>query len=252
MKKLFLFLAAAMVSVASMAYTVNNPVGEDGRYIVKYNCETGEFAAANDFEVDEMVTIAFDVTGTWLEEFLKATPTTAGASRGVALNFWCNYGDTNGDVRRLKQMNGNVWGATMKLSQVMVTPELALMTDSVVYFSGQLFGFEFTADKPGAGWWMGLEGDFNGENTWAEGSDCLFATAAYTGTKTTDDVYSSDFVEPIYGFDLAGYGAPCSELGASALEDVKTTNVAQKVIMDGQIILIHNGVRYNVLGAQVK
>lgn len=248
MKKFFFFAAAALVSLAASAYTLNNPVGADGRYIVKYDCAAGAFAAANDFEVDEVVTIAVDVTGTWLEDFLKETPAAAGASRGVAINFWTNYGETNGDVRRLKQINGNVWGATMKLSQVMVTPENAVKTDSVVYVSAQFFCFEFTAENPGAGWWMW--GTNAVDNTWAEGSDCLFATAAYTGTKTSEDIAGDDFTESIYGFALDGYAAPC--VATSDVEEVEAEVKTLKVIENGQLYLISNGVRYNVLGAEVK
>ena len=68
MKKFTLILAAALMSMGAMAqHTLSNPVGADGRYIVKYDCAADQFAAANDME-------AVDVTGTWLEDFLKGTP----------------------------------------------------------------------------------------------------------------------------------------------------------------------------------
>lgn len=252
MKKLFFFAAAALTALTINAQ-INNPIGEDGRYIVKYNCAEGKFAAANDFEADEVVTIAVDVTGHWLENWLKDTPTAAGATRGVAINNWTNYGDTNGDFRRFKHMGGNIWGLTMKLSDLLVIDgekEKATMTDSVTYVYAQLFGFEFTADNPGAGWWM-WQGDV--VTTQADGSDCLFATMPYTGTKTGESFYGDDApAMDIYGFAIAGYAAPCSVAAPTAVENTTVTNKAHKVIENGQLILINNGVRYDVTGAIVK
>lgn len=44
MKKFYMILAAALVSLSAAAqYTLNNPIGADGRYIVKYDCENGKF-----------------------------------------------------------------------------------------------------------------------------------------------------------------------------------------------------------------
>ena len=118
MKKFFLFAAAAMASVTLFAHTLNNPVGTDGRYIVKYNCAAGQFAAANDMELDETFVFAVDVTGTWLENWLKDTPTAEGASRGVAINKWTSRGDVNGDTNRLKRIDGNIWGMTVNYAQI--------------------------------------------------------------------------------------------------------------------------------------
>ena len=49
MKKIFTLVAIAAMSLAANAqYECNNPVGEDNRYIVKYDCAAGAFAASND------------------------------------------------------------------------------------------------------------------------------------------------------------------------------------------------------------
>lgn len=251
MKKFFAFVAVALVALSANAYELNNPVGEDGRYIVKYDCAAGQFAAANDFEVDEAVTIAVDVKGTWLEEWLKDTPVAEGATRGVAINNWTNYGDTDSNFRRFKQIEGTVYGLTMKLSDLMVTPENALMTDSVVYMYAQLFGFEYTEVEPGANWWMWV-----GEvaTTEAPGSDCFFATLPYTGTKTSETFYADDFglLGVIFGFTLPSYAAPCALDEAQAIEHVAVAPKTRKVVEGNQLFLISNGVRYNVLGAIVK
>lgn len=125
MKKFYVVLAAAFCSLTAFAqHTLNNPVGEDGRYIVKYDCAEGKFAAANDMEVDETFTFAVDVTGTWLETFLKGTPKAEGASRGLAVNKWTNYGDVNGETNRMKQINGNIWGMTVNYAQIFSNAEV--------------------------------------------------------------------------------------------------------------------------------
>ena len=223
MKKLYFLLATMLVAVsANAAYTLNNPIGEDGRYIVKWDCQTGTWAESNDFEVDEAVTIALDLTGTWLEEWLKGTPGVEGATRGVALNHWTNYGPVNQDIRRLKQISGNIYGVTWILKSHFESDSIQAEVskiDSVVYVYGQLFGFEYTADNPGAAWWQW--GDNAIDETKADGADCLFATMPYTGTKTSPIFYGDDEGFPdIFGFGLAGYGAPCLPLETDGLEDI--------------------------------
>ena len=249
MKKITFVLAAALVSLSAAAHTLNNPVGADGRYIVKYDCAKGEFAAANDFETDETVTIAFDITGTSLVDWLKATPIVEGANRGIAVNIWTSRGDTQGDVRRVKQINGNVYGMTVNFAQVLVDAEKkadVLKTDSILYVYGQIFGFEYTEDNAGAMWYLEA-GDMT-----APGSDCVFATIPYTGTKTSEDFYTDDFEETMWGQSVQGYAAPC--VLATAIEDVVAGNgeKAGKFIEGGQLYILHNGVKYNALGTIVK
>ena len=251
MKKFFLFAAAAMASVTLFAHTLNNPVGTDGRYIVKYDCAAGQFAAANDMELDETFVFAVDVTGTWLENWLKDTPTAEGASRGVAINKWTSRGDVNGDTNRLKRINGNIWGMTVNYAQI-ATGDFSesLKKDSILYVYAQIFGFEYTADNPGAGWWMWADQEV--ATTQADGSDCLFTFAPYTGEKTSAELYADDFEDgDIYGFEVTGYAAPCVDLG-DAVETVKANKASSKFVENGMIVIMHNGVKYNALGVEVK
>lgn len=255
MKKFFFFAAAALAALTANAYTLNNPIGEDGRYRVKYDCEKGQFAEANDFEYSETVTLAFDIKNTWLEEWLKGTPITAGAERGVAINWWGNNAGTDPNVRRLVQMEGTIWGMTVNIKQISVAdsdhphPEYADTIGDVSYMGAQFFGFEYTSEESGALWWQWDGNEIN--NTWADGADCLFATLPYTGTKNDPALYVEDYANGyIYGFDITGYAAPCLD-EATAVENV-TVVTARKVIENGQLILVNGDVRYNVLGAQVK
>lgn len=212
MKKLFLTLAAAALTLAASAHTLNNPVGADGRYIVKYDCEAGQFAAANDMEVDETFVFAVDVTGTWLENWLKETPTAPGASRGLAINKWTSLGDVDGGTNRMKQISGNIWGMTVNYAQIAVADfTTAMMKDSVLYVYAQIFGFEYTAEDPGAGWWMWADQEV--ATTQADGADCLFTFAPYTGTKKSYEFYADGFDVDMYGFENKGYAAPGVDLG---------------------------------------
>lgn len=156
MKKFTIVLAAALVSLSAAAYELNNPVGADGRYIVKYDCSKGAFADANDMEVDETFTFAVDIKGTWLEDYVKGTPTVEGATRGIAINKWTSKGNVNGETNRLKQISGTIYGMTVNYAQIFIDKaKLAAevtKTDSILYIYGQVFGFEFTADEPGAMW----------------------------------------------------------------------------------------------------
>lgn len=219
MKKITLIIAAAMVALCASAHTLNNPVGADGRYIVKYDCAAGQFATANDMELDETFVFAVDVTGTWLEDWLRETPTAEGASRAIAINKWTSRGDVNGDTNRMKQISGNIWGMTVNYKQIATADfSESLKKDSILYVYGQIFGFEYTSEDPGAGWWMW--GSAAVETTQAEGADCLFTFAPYTGTKTSEDLYVDDYTDAaIYGFDIKGYAAPCAT-EATAIEDV--------------------------------
>lgn len=225
MKKITLIVAAMMVAFGVSAYTLNNPVGADGRYIVKYNCEAGQFAAANDMEVDETFVFAVDVKGTWLESWLKETPIAEGASRALAINKWTGAGDVSGETNRMKQINGTIWGMTVNYAQIFSNAEVlnteVLVKDFVLTVNGQIFGFEYTSDNPGAGWWMWGEQEV--AETMADGADCLFAFAPYTGTKTSEPLYSDDFAGgDIYGFEVTGYAAPCIGAEATAVEDINT------------------------------
>lgn len=254
MKKITFILAAALVSLGAMAHTLNNPVGADGRYIVKYDCAADQFAAANDMEVDETFTFAVDVTGTWLEDFLKGAPAAEGASRGLAINKWTSKGDVNGETNRMKQIKGNIWGMTVNYAQIFSNPDVlasdVLKADSVLYIYGQIFGFEFTEDNPGAGWWMWE--DQAVDVTQAPGSDCLFAFVPYTGTKTSPEFYGDDYEESIYGSGEKGFAAPCVDSSTAVENTVVEAKQGNKIIENGQLYIILDGVKYNALGAQVK
>jgi hypothetical protein len=203
-----------MFAMVSKSQTLNNPKDADGYYIVKWNCTTGTWAASNDIEVDQTFVFAVDVTGTPFEAWLKATPTAAGATRALAINKWTNFGDVSGGTNRLKQIKGNIYGATWNIKQMATTMNVASATgkDSVVYVYGQVFGFEFTETNPGAGWWM-WPSEIAAGTAINPGTGAIFKTKPYTGNKTSTEFFSDDVPGGLFFSNNTpekGYTLPCA------------------------------------------
>ncbi len=228
MKKFTLFLISfLMIAAFTQAQnTLNNPKDKAGHYIVKWDCELNEFADTNDFEADETFTFAIDVTGTPWEEWLKETPTAEGATRALAINKWTNFGDVSGGTNRLKQIKENVYGAQWNIIQMASTMDVESATgiDSIVYIYGQVFGFEFTSENPGANWWLWATGvpEATAIDPGA-GTGAIFKTQPYTGTKTSEEFYSDDYEGGLFlsnNTPEKGYTLPCPEPVIVSVDDV--------------------------------
>jgi len=245
MKKttLFLLISFLTFSVLTQAQTLNNPKDADGYYIVKWDCSLSAFASSNDFEADETFTFAVDVTGTPWADWLKATPTADGATRALAINKWTNFGDVSGGTNRLKQVDENIFAATWNIIQMASTMNTASATgiDSVVYVYGQVFGFEFTADNPGAGWWMWPD-EIPGGTAIDPGTGAIFRTLPYTGTKTSDELWSDDYEGGLFFSNNTaeqGYTIPCPSV----------TGIFDEFTVEPEIV----GHEYfNILGVQLQ
>lgn len=215
MKKFTLLTAfLLMIAVISNSQTLNNPKDGDGYYIVKWDCSENVFAASNDIEADEIFTFAVDVTGTPWEDWLKESPTAAGATRALAINKWTNYGDVSGGTNRLKQIKENIYAATWNIIQMASTMDVESATgvDSVVYIYGQVFGFEFTEDNPGAGWWM-WPAEIPEATAIDPGTGAIFRTLPYTGENTSDEIWSDDVDGGLFFSNNTpekGYSLPCA------------------------------------------
>lgn len=196
MKKIvFVGFMTLLCTTLFAAQTLNNPIGTDGCYIVKWDCQAGSFASANDFEVDETFTFAIDITGTQWVQWLAED-----GARRLATNFGTN-GSGNGvsrDGDRLFHIQGNIWGKTIKLSQ-MITSGLNTTIGQQQAIYANLFGF----DTNGL-WWLNPSEDIVGN------SDCFFRTAAYTGTHTCPNFTTSDYAgNPYTWINQGGYAVPC-------------------------------------------
>ena len=225
MKKIFTFVALvamAMVANAQASYDLNNPIGQDGRYIVKWDCAKGQFAESNNFEPGETFTFAVDITGTgWVDQIQAGGP--QGSTRCMAANIWTNYGPKKDATNRLKHIQG---------------------LDTIVYTYCQLFIFAYTEENNGVEWYV------DAQQVQAPASDCFFATIPSTG-KSDPEFYSDDYDEGMYGISEKGYAAPCVS-AAAGVENTEIKAKSAKFIENGQLYIISNGVKYNALGAEVK
>ena len=250
MKKIFTLVALVamtMVANAQASYDLHNPIGEDGRYIVKWDCAKGKFADSNDFEPGETFTLAVDITGTGWVDMLQEEGE-EGSTRCMAANIWTNYGPKKDATNRLKHIQGNIYGATYNFQQMLEDNDPSLKgkiaaKDTIVYAYCQLFYFSYTAEKSGVEWYV------EAHQVQAPGSEHFFATIPSTG-KSDPEFYTSDYDEGMYGIDEKGYAAPC--LLAEGIENTEVKAKSAKFIENGQLYIISNGVKYNALGAEVK
>jgi hypothetical protein len=232
MKKITLF-----ISVFLMAWTVNvnaqlnNPKDANGNQIFKWDCASNQFATANNFEIDETIVFAVDVTGTPLEAWLAATAPT-GQTRSIGFDFNTQWGGGGCDGRFIK-IKGNIYGATLNFAQLItsrqnqvkllnvgdaVTGGNAFTIGEIVNLNSNIFGFAFTATDPGADWWeLPLQG----------ASGATLTTAPYTGTKTSVAFYKTDTDDsnffPGSFTDWMGYAAPCATI-PTAVKNVFVSN----------------------------
>ena len=238
-----IILLLAAFETTAQVQTLNNPKDSAGYYIVKWDCSKGAFAASNNIEADETFTFAIDVSGTPWENWLKATPTAAGATRSMTINKWTNYGDVSGGTNRLKKITGNIYGATWNIIQMASTMNVTKATgiDSIVYIYGQVFGFEYTATNPGAGWWM-WPPEIPAATPVDPGAGAIFKTLKYTKTKTSAEFYSDDYEGGLFWSNNTpekGYTLPC----------VVATTVREIEKSDSPVIRTEF---YNIQGARLQ
>lgn len=242
MKRFTSFAAAALLvaGLASAEGTVGsrlgNPVNADGDVIVLWDVEKGQFAEDNNFEIDETVVIAVDVTGnSELEAWLSSTQRGVD-NLGIAFAMYTTNIVPEGEATpasldgRFKRIQDNVYGCTINFYHFLVSRmpmdgwmgyiEDGVYTSTtegqVTEFNADIFGFGWTDENPGAMWWQ------YPQQGWLN-----FKTLPYTGTKTGEIFYKEDLEEGDPDFfpgdftDWAGYGSPAPEAFAIAgIDDV--------------------------------
>jgi len=232
MKKITLFIALLMAwgISAQNATTLNNPKDVNGNVIYQWDCTANTFAATNNYEIDQNVVFAVDVTGTPLESWLTQSPT--GFIRDIAFSFWTQWG---GQVDgRFAQIKGNIYGATLNFKQLITSRQLqltmlqgqvsgdpavtnALTVGTITQIYGTVFGFSYSptdATKDGNEWY-----------TDAMNTVISTTTLPYTGTKTSPEFYNSDynfFYPESNTWD--GYAPPCVTLVAQGLNNTYVSN----------------------------
>lgn len=208
MKRISLALAASVCSVfaVSAAQRLNNPIGPDGCYIVRWDCENNTWASSNSMEADETFTFAIDITATEWESWLKGEGSTG--TRGIATNFSTDQGQIARNGDRLYHIQGNIYGKTINLAQL-AEEGLNLNTGTSVKVYSNLFGFEYTASNPATAWWINPSDDVTGN------SDCMFRTAPYTASHTGSEFYTDNFDNIYSVINQKGYAAPCVNAGST-------------------------------------
>ena len=77
-------ICLALCAIHSWAdHRLNNPIGPDGYYIVKWDCEKNDWATSNDVEYDETFVLAVDLTGTMYENWVNNAQTRDGITYPV-------------------------------------------------------------------------------------------------------------------------------------------------------------------------
>ena len=211
---------------------LNNPVGPDGYYIVKWDCENNTWASSNDVEYDETFVLAVDLTGTMYEGWVNNPQSRNGVNYPVentivSLNTFrgSKGGNMYKDNRaRLWHIRDNIYGAMYNFAQFETeggwtntapaigeqTKIYARMFPSATLFSDRCYPISPT-QKKGSIW------DYQ-ENWWAATDDQpLFVFQPYTGTKT-GAAFTTQEMTPgthiFYDNDHYvvgnGYAAPCS------------------------------------------
>ena len=213
-------------------YRLNNPVGADGYYIVKWDCENNTWASSNDVEYDETFVLAVDLTGTMYESWVNHPQSRNGVNYPVentivSLNTFrgSKGGNMYKDNRaRLWHIRDNIYGAMYNFAQfeteggwTNTTPALgeqtkiyARMFASATLFSDRCYPIDPT-QKKGSIW------DYQ-ENWWCYQNDQpLFVFAPYTGTKTGAAFTTQEMTPGTHIFYDNnhyvvgnGYAAPCS------------------------------------------
>lgn len=234
-----LFLRLALVGLLAGSSVMagehrlpNQPVGKDGYYIVKWDCEKNTWAESNDMEYDETFVLAIDLTGTPYESWVKNAQTRNGVTYPVdntlvSLNTFRNdRGTEYVDQRaRLWHIRDNIYGAMYNFGQFVLkngnnnAPAIGEKTkiytrifESATLFSDRCYPIEPSGDhKKGSVW------DYKDEWYSAKDNEPFFVFAPYTGTKTgaeftTEEQTPGTFI--FYDNDhyvvSKGYSAPCS------------------------------------------
>lgn len=184
---LFLLVMGSSVVWAD-DYALNNPIGADGYYIVKWDCANSTWASSNSMQIGETFTFAIDITG---NSYLLGI---VNSGHTIAFAHYAGDGyerEYTADCFRLKQISGNIYGAT----------------------------YNFKKDKPDwdtqkiwARFWDGNNWDYPGKEIHSPTKYGLFEWATNTGATSPDftsEQIAADGGMP-NGHQRNGYAAPCA------------------------------------------
>ncbi|MBQ0136714.1 MAG: Ig-like domain-containing protein [Bacteroidales bacterium] len=235
-----LFLRLALVGLLAGSSVMagehrlpNQPVGKDGYYIVKWDCEKNTWAESNGMEYDETFVLAIDLTGTPYESWVKNAQSAGGVNYPVdntvvSLNTFLNdRGNEYTDNRaRLWHIRDNIYGAMYNFAQFEMknggnnpTPAIGAQTKiyTRIFESATLFSDRCFPITPSADYQKGSVWSYKDEWYSAKDNEPFFVFAPYTGTKTGAEFTTEEQTPGTYIFYdkdhyvvSKGYSAPCS------------------------------------------
>ena len=188
--------------------------------------ELGSLFYVDGFNTTPML---FDEGGTLVDDFIKCPAGTA---------LWNNPGDTTNLHTGLNGIQefqvGDEYFLVMIATHTPSTPPSAF---GLYKFADEARSFDGLEPL----WYFPANGLGNASN----GCRTAVPSVEVDGTKATIYLYANDNGYAVYEFTVGDV--------ADAVEDVEATEIgARKVIENGQVFVIKNGVKYNVLGAEVK
>ncbi len=188
--------------------------------------ELGSLFYVDGFNTTPML---FDEGGTLVDDFIKCPAGTA---------LWNNPGDTTNLHTGLNGIQefqvGDEYFLVMIATHTPSTPPSAF---GLYKFADEARSFDGLEPL----WYFPANGLGNASN----GCRTAVPSVEVDGTKATIYLYANDNGYAVYEFTVGDV--------ADAVEDVEATEIgARKVIENGQVYVIKNGVKYNVLGAEVK
>ena len=197
---------------------------------------------------------ALDSGGNITEETIKVT-LTFDPSANLALNKNCDAGAVQNDNTPNKAVNGNssdFWTCYGQgdASSTWWTVNLGMLyeiDEIIITFNDINAAYNIYASEDSISWDNVV---INGTSTSgsSETHDNLNTTAQYFKVTSSDNRFGIKEFE-VYG---TGYYIPVDPGDPTSIDNTNVDSKAVKVIENGQLIIIKNGVRYNVVGSVVK
>lgn len=200
----------------------------------------------------------------YLSAFTAKETAVAVSSGNVDYSFKVYYADGTGDVTPDPDPDpdpepnpGDLTPATYYgTASVLVSGEPCEFEWNITRNANSTLTFEITwaADIVGAVPQICLDGTFT--TMPSSGKKALYTTSTtYTdGATLNNTFFYIAYAGGVARVDITGYtvGASNEKPDTTAIETVRTATKAYKTVIDGQVVILKNGKRYNALGTEIK
>jgi hypothetical protein len=206
--------------------------------IVLWDCSTNNFATSNAMEIDETITLAFNITGTNLLNWIQSAP--AGITRGIGLDVWLDGSGTEADGKHVFMGRvdynpisdgSNIYAVDVNFAQTATRTgsgaaiPLVQVPDMQTWIRATLLGYGFSDGSADLEWWD----QSNGNHIYDE---MVILTQPYTGNKKGEDFYNDDFDQ------VLSIGGGYTDIQGVAIHCLapKTTTGINVVIVDSPVV----------------